>query len=63
VFSISNGGMAGRIGNFVWCCGSDRVADRYENSLLTGADRFGACWLLSPEQADAFCRWMRIILG
>ena len=63
MISMSNGGMAGRIGNFVWCCGSDMLADPYDNSLLTGVDRFGACWLLPPEQADTFCRWMRITLG
>jgi hypothetical protein len=30
MISMSNGGMAGRIGNFVWCCGSDMLADRYD---------------------------------
>ena len=61
MISISSSGMAGRIGNFVWSCGSDMHADRYQNSLRTGVDRFGCCWLLSPEQADTFCRWMSII--
>lgn len=54
--------MAGRIGNIVWCCGTDVHADNYTNSLLTGVSRFGYCWLLSPEHADTLCRWMHILL-
>jgi|GEM_PF-3294767 len=63
MITISRGGMAGRFGNVVWCCGADIHADDYTNSLTTGVSRFGSCLLLSPEHADTFCRWMRIILG
>jgi hypothetical protein len=54
--------MAGRIGNFVWCCGTDLHADDYTNSLRTGNSRFGSCFLLPPEKAEILCHWMRIIL-
>ena len=51
------GGMIGRIGNIVWCNGADQCANEYLNTLLSGGHtRFGACWLLSPEHAEGFCR-------
>lgn len=57
MISFFSGGMIGRIGNIVWCCGSDQHPDRHYNAWQTGGhDRFGACYLLSPEYANAFCR-------
>ena len=51
------GGMIGRFGNIVWCCGSDQHAVEYHNTIATGGhNRFGAYRLLSPKLADTFCR-------
>jgi hypothetical protein len=61
MISFSKGGIAGRIGNFAWCCGSDILPDDYRSSLLNGVSRFGSCFLLSPQAADIYSRWMGVI--
>jgi hypothetical protein len=58
MISVFPGGMGGRIGNIVWCCGSDQHANQYQNSLYTGHARFGNCLLLKPAHADTLCSWL-----
>jgi hypothetical protein len=42
MFEITNGGLCGHIGSFVWFNGADTHPDDYTNSLTTCVSRFGS---------------------